>query len=56
MPVGPLYQLTPLMASPARYPELPPAIANLADLEMEERGGGISEDTLASSPCSIPPR
>lgn len=46
MPVGPLYGVTPLMASPARYPGLPPAVANVADLEMEERGGGISEDAL----------
>jgi len=53
MPVAdPLYGLPPLDAL-----SYPPAMANVADLEMEERGGGISEDTsLASSPCSVSPR
>lgn len=52
MPVAdPLYG-----AAPAWFSELPPVMANVADLEMEERrGGGISEDTLASSPCSVSP-
>lgn len=39
----------------ASYPGLPPAMATAADLEMEERGGGISEGALASSLRSAPP-
>lgn len=47
MPVGPLYLGLP----PLDTLGLPPAVANIADLEMEERSGGIS---LASSARLVP--